>query len=301
MFSFAEKPFTINGVKSWVQCLDCFAKESNDHDKLIVENYHYHEYIEYLYALDADMNVWINGVPYHMESGDLIIINSGELHNISFNKSCHYICVKFSPRILYFDDNSLFEFKYVIPFLSNQSPQKLFHRKDFDGIDVHELTCEILDEWETQGPAYELLIRSDILKIFTGIFRYWDKQNTFRSESIITDSIKKALIYITENFDTATVKDVADYCGLSYNHFSASFKKIVGRSFTDYLNLIRINEAEKLLISTNKSITEIAFSCGFSSTSHLISRFREQKNITPGQLRKKMKGKPQTEATDIST
>jgi AraC-like DNA-binding protein len=166
---------------------------------------------------------------------------------------------------------------------------------------VHELTCEILDEWETQGPAYELLIRSDILKIFTGIFRYWDKQNTFRSESIITDSIKKALIYITENFDTATVKDVADYCGLSYNHFSASFKKIVGRSFTDYLNLIRINEAEKLLISTNKSITEIAFSCGFSSTSHLISRFREQKNITPGQLRKKMKGKPQTGATDIST
>ena len=285
----AEKPFTINGVKSWIQCLDCLTEESSEHDKTNVENYHYHEYIEYLYALDADMNVWINGVPYHMVSGDLIIINSGELHNTSFNKNCHYICVKFSPRILYSDDNSLLEFKYVVPFLSDQAPQKLFHKKDLEPIDIHSLSCEILDEWNSQRPAYELLIRANILKIFTGIFRYWDRQKVFHTESIMTESIKNALIYIAENFETATVKDVADFCSLSYNHFSASFKKTVGRSFSDYINLIRINEAEKLLISTDKSITDIAFSCGFSSTSHFISRFRSQKSITPGQLRKKMR------------
>ena len=300
MFFFAEKPFTINGIKSWIQCLDCLAKESPERDKKTVENYHYHEYIEYLYALDADMNVWINGTPYRMVTGDLIIINSGELHNISFNKNCHYICVKFSPRILYFDDNSLLEFKYVMPFLSDQTPQKLFHKKDFDSIDIHALTCEILEEWNMQSPAYELLIRSNILKIFTGIFRYWDKQNALHSESIMTEPIKNALIYINENFETATVKDVADFCGLSYNHFSASFKKIVGKSFSDYLNLIRINEAEKLLISTDKSITDIAFSCGFSSTSHFISRFRAKKSITPGQLRKKIRSKSASAGLPIS-
>ena len=286
MYFFAEKPFTINGVKSWIQCIDCFAKESSERDKVAVERYHYHEYIEYLYALDSDMNVWINGKPYRMVEGDLIIINSGEMHNISFNKDSHYICVKFSPRILYFDDNSLFEFKYVMPFLSDLTPQKLFHEKDLESIDVHALSTEILDEWNRQGPAYELLIRANILKIFTGIFRYWDKQNAFHSDSIMTEPIKKALIYITENFEAATEREVAAYCGLSYNHFSASFKKTVGRSFVDYLSLIRISEAEKLLISTNKSITDIALSCGFSSTSHFISRFKQQKGITPGQLRK---------------
>ena len=165
MHSFAEKPFTINGIQSWIQCIDCFAKESNEHDKVTVERYHYHDYIEFLYALDTDMNVWINGSPHRMLSGDLVIINSGELHNISFNKDSYYICVKFSPRILYFDDNSLFEFKYVIPFLSNQTPQKLFHEKDLEGIDIHALSCEILEEWERQSPAYELLIRANILII----------------------------------------------------------------------------------------------------------------------------------------
>ena len=288
MHFFAEKPFTINGVKSWIQCLDCYAKESCERDKISVESYHYHEYIEYLYALDVDMNVWISGVPHRMVSGDLIIINSGELHNISFNKDCHYICVKFSPRILYFDDNSLFEFKYVTPFLADHAPQRLFHQNDLEGIDIHALSCEILEEWNRQSPAYELLIRSNILKLFTGIIRYWDRQNTFHSELLMTEAVKDALVYINENFEAVTLKEVAEYCGLSYNHFSASFKKAVGKSFSDYLNLIRINEAEKILISTEKSITDIAFSCGFSSASHFISRFKAQKGVTPNQLRKKM-------------
>jgi AraC-like DNA-binding protein len=104
-----------------------------------------------------------------------------------------------------------------------------------------------------------------------------------------TESIKKALVYITENYETATLEAVARYCGLSYNHFSASFKRIIGRSFTDYLDLIRINEAERLLLSTDNSVTDIAFSCGFSSSSHFISRFKSQKGITPGQFRKKIR------------
>lgn len=286
MYSYAEKAFIINGVESWIQCIDCFAKESNEHDKVTVERYHYHDYIEFLYALDTDMNVWINGSPHKMLTGDLVIINSGELHNISFNKDSHYICVKFSPRILYFDDNSLFEFKYVTPFLSDRSPQKLFHKKDFENVDVHALSIEIMDEWEQQRPAYELSIRANILKIFAGIFRYWDKQNVFHSEATMTDPIKKALLYISENFDSVTERDAAACCGLSYNHFSASFKKAVGRSFSDYITLLRLSEAEKLLISTEQSITDIALSCGFSSTSHFISRFKAQKGITPGQLRK---------------
>lgn len=287
MYSFAEKPITINGVTSWIQCIDCFAHESPERDKMSVERYHYHDYIEFLYALDTDMNVWISGIPHHMVDGDLIIINSGELHNISFNKDSHYICVKFSPRILYFDDNSLFEFKYVTPFLSDRSPQKLFHEKDFDNVDVHALSLEIMNEWEQQRPAYELSIRANILKIFAGIFRYWEKQNVFHSEAVMTEPIKNALLYLSENFDSVTESDAAAFCGLSYNHFSASFKKTVGRSFSDYLTLIRINEAEKLLLSTEKSITDIALSCGFSSTSHFISRFKSQKGITPGQLRKR--------------
>ena len=287
MRSFAEKPFTINGIKSWMHCIDCYQPGSPD--KTHLYNYHYHDYIEFLYATDADMTVWMSGVPHKVVTGDLIVINSGEMHTLSFNKDSHYICVKFSPRVLYFDDNSLLEFKYVTPFLANGDHQKLFRREDFVGIDIHALCVEILDEWNERGPAFELSIRSNILKIFTGIFRYWDRENIFHAESVMTEPVKRALLYISEHLDTVTERDVAAYCGISYNHFSASFKKSVGRSFNDYVTLLRLNEAEKLIISSNKSVTEIAYACGFASTSHFIARFKSQKGVTPGQLRKKVR------------
>ncbi len=289
MYSFPEEPFTINGVKSWIHCLDCFARQSEVHEEGPMKYYHYHEYIEFLYALDADMVVWLNGDPHHMLSGDLIIINSEELHNIAFNKDSHYICVKFSPKILYFDDDSLIKFKYVTPFLSDISPQKLFHENELNDVDVHRLSLEIMEEWRLQKPAYELSIRANIQKIFTGVIRYWNDQNVFHSKAMMTEAIKKALLYISDNLESATARNTAAVCNLSYNHFSTVFKKTVGRSFIDYITLLRLNEAEKLLISTQKSITEIALSCGFSSTSHFIARFRAQKGITPGQLRKKIR------------
>ena len=72
------------------------------------------------------------------------------------------------------------------------------------------------------------------------------------------------------------------------NHFSYIFKKTLGKSFTDYITLLKIQEAEKLLLSTEMSITDIAYQVGFSSASHFISRFREQKKITPKQFKEKI-------------
>jgi AraC-like DNA-binding protein len=63
----------------------------------------------------------------------------------------------------------------------------------------------------------------------------------------------------------------------------------MGKTFTNYLNYIRITEAEKLLLTTDKSMTEIALEVGFSSSSYFIQQFRQYKDISPFQFRKKGK------------
>ena len=289
MSSFSEPPFKINGVKSWIHCIDCRAEEISEQMKgRVADRYHYHEYIEFLYSLDTDMNVWINGVPHRVLTGDLIVINSGELHSITFNKDSHYICVKFSPRILYFDDNSLFEFKHLKNFLSDSSQQRVFNKEHLSDVSVHDLATGIMEEWNAARPAYFLDIRADILKIFAAIFRYLEYSGQAQTEASLTEPIKKALLYISENFESVTERDAAESCGLSYNHFSTSFKKAVGLSFVEYVTILRLNEAEKLLLSSGKSITDIAYSCGFSSTSHFIAKYKAYKKITPGQVRKRI-------------
>lgn len=282
MNNIAEEPFIINGVRSWIHCLECNFSKTNEQTPV---PYHYHDYIELLYALNADAHVWCNGEKCSFRPGDLVIINSKEPHTLTFNKNSSYICIKFLPQILYADENSLFELRYVLPFLRDNSHQQVFHKDELRSIDVHSLVLEIMDEWQSKGPAFELIIRANILKIFTGIFRYWHNVNILPGETGITDTLKKALKYVSENFDTVTEYEVAKYCSISYTHFSHIFKKTMGKTFKEYITFLRLREAEKLLLSTDESIAEIAATCGFSSSSYFISKFRNLKGITPRQFR----------------
>ena len=286
MYNIPEKPFVINGIKSWIHCLECNVEKTAP----VPTSYHYHDYIELLYSLDTNGFVWSGGEKRAFRSGDLIIVNSKEPHTLTFDGMSSYICIKFLPQILYADENSLFEFRYVVPFLLKSSGQKIFRRDELQSTDVGGLVSEIMDEWNTKRPAFELVIRANILKIFTGIFRYWHQSNVLSETTQITDTLKTALQYIDENFNTATEAEVAKHCNVSYNHFSYLFKNAMGKSFIEYVTFLRLREAEKLLLSTDMSITEIAGVSGFSTSSYFISRFKMHKGLTPRQFREKTKG-----------
>lgn len=64
---------------------------------------------------------------------------------------------------------------------------------------------------------------------------------------------------------------------LSPNHFCKVFKKITGKTLIEYLHLLRINEAEKMLVDTDASITEIAGNVGFSSITYFGRVFKKLK------------------------
>ena len=271
-----QLPVVIDGVKSWLFC-DRRIKEKND--KTLEYYYHYHDYIELLYALDADCEIWINGKCYTFVTGDFAVMNSNEPHYVLSNKKSEYICILFSPDILYSDENAFLEYKYVAPFVCKNALKNVF--KEHEIANTKELCIEIIEAWEKEEYAYELIIRANILKLFAGILKNLKEKEIYVSTSNISPDIKKALIYITEHFDTADEKEAAKICNLSYYHFSRTFKKTMGQTFNQYLLNVRINQSEKYLISTDKSITEIAYMTGFSSASHFISKFKEKNGITP--------------------
>ena len=282
---FAEEPFVVDGIKSWFHCLHCHSSKAtrpNSH------KYHYHDYIEFLYGVTDGATVWLSGTGFPLGKGDLIVINSGDYHTVTYDKEAYYICVKFHPCVLYADEQALLELKYLVPFLSQNHLPKFFARDTIAHTDISSLTEEIMREWDNKDTAYELVIRAAILKIFAEIFRYWQANGLIVSGVQPSDSMKKALSYITENPTTATEQSAADVCGLSYHYFSSSFKKWTGQSFSEYIKLLRIREGERMLISTDKSVTDIALAAGFSSASHFISQFKKYKHITPMQFRKKL-------------
>lgn len=292
---FHEQKFKRNGIEMPFQCIDLSLKVPDD-VVCAPPVCHYHEYIEILYSFNTNCDVLINNKQIPFKTGDLVIVNSGEVHNIDLSrkgadKNPHYFVIKVMPEIIYSRDNPLFELRYVMPFIINRSPEiRYFSAEMLKGSIIDNTISEMNKEWQNKEYGYEIAIRSSILKIFLWILRYWQQNNpsiidNFKFPDETLKAIQASIEYVSENYIEITEQEVAEHCNLSYSYFSRTFKKVMNQSFTEYLNSFRLTKAEQMLITTDKSIAEISDSLGFSTPSYFIQQFKKRKSISPKQFR----------------
>ncbi|WP_235548953.1 helix-turn-helix transcriptional regulator [Paenibacillus sp. Soil522] len=92
--------------------------------------------------------------------------------------------------------------------------------------------------------------------------------------------------FIYAYFDQSiTLADVARAACLSPNHFLRSYKQLFGMSPHQYLTERRLQESKKLLLQTDKSITDICLEVGFQSPSSFSGLFSKRFSMTPSQFR----------------
>ena len=143
--------------------------------------------------------------------------------------------------------------------LNSRYLSNLYHEQDLDAL------CMALQE---------------VLESFMqAMFYEKDKGNTY---------IRKALRYISENYGThLEIGQVADAVGLSPGYFSSLFRQVVGVSFREHLNRVRIEESKHLLLSTDYSLADIAVAMGFPDQSYYCKVFKKAVGLTPGKFRAK--------------
>lgn len=98
--------------------------------------------------------------------------------------------------------------------------------------------------------------------------------------------IRKVKQYIDEHIsEPIRQTDLADLIGMSRSAFSSFFKLRTGRTLSDYLIEIRLGNAARMLVDTNKSISEICYDCGFNNLSNFNRIFKSRKGSTPREFR----------------
>lgn len=95
------------------------------------------------------------------------------------------------------------------------------------------------------------------------------------------------LKYIREHYrEEISVDDLADKACMSSSHFYKTFKNTLGETPMEYLNGERLKQAKKLIRTSSSKLSEIAFSCGFNSSSYFNTQFKKHEGMTPSQFRK---------------
>ena len=88
------------------------------------------------------------------------------------------------------------------------------------------------------------------------------------------------------SYHVCATENVADKFNLSRSYLSKKFKTATGFGFKEYIINVRIQNACRLLLESNKSITDIAFECGFNDSNYFGDAFRKAKGVSPHKYRK---------------
>ncbi len=257
------------------------------HPDIDYRHEHFHEDVELVYVWEGEILCEIEGEQRVLPKGRLIVFGSRIIHRLMYlapGAQLTYLQINIDSIIA-----SLLPDYHLLSCILDRGTTKygIFS----EDSDMGRLFYSILHELEKKDYLYEVSVRGSIYQLITLMCRA--KMMNMNTDLIHQKNFKKilpALLYARDNFaQKISLDKLCSELKIDKYHFCKQFKKTTGITFFDYLGYLRLQNAEELLITTNKNITEIGLECGFSSLQYFNRFFSEHKGYSPTAYRKMLR------------
>lgn len=253
---------------------------------------HWHNEIEFCLPRKGTAVCQIYQESYTIPAGSAILIGSNVPH------SCHsltgesvlYSSIIAAPEFISGEIGGDVERKCMRPFLEGSAGPCI--RIDGIGAESRRL-LQMLDEIDrlyTEKPlCHELRIKGLLCEILAALLpeAYRNPENK-RLQSVPASSaelerLQLTLDYLHQHYDSVvSLQELADLTHLSREACCRSFRRMTGKSITEYLQEYRVTQSLPLIRSGRYSISQVAELCGFSNASRFAAAFRKRMGINPG-------------------
>lgn len=258
----------------------------------LLKVWHYHPEIELVFLLKSTGTRFVGDSIETFEPGQLVLLgenlphmwlNDPEYYEKESQLKAEAIAVHFKLDFLgpeFFNSPELLK---VADLLERARQGILFHKPNEE---VKTIMWELLSARGIERLT-KLFTLLNLLCNATS-YEYLSSEgfiNSFNQKD--TNNLKQVYEYIFKNFDEPIqLKEVAEIARMNPAAFSRFFKKIHKKTFTRYLNEIRIGYACKLLIEEKHKIIAVCFDCGFTNISNFNRQFKLIRGMTPTQFQK---------------
>ncbi|MCF7818279.1 MAG: helix-turn-helix domain-containing protein [Kiritimatiellales bacterium] len=255
---------------------------------------HRHEFEELVVIKEGfGINI-VDGIDHPLQAGDVFLIPRGRAHAYShMNRLYSYN--------IYFDARKIDMKRWTTRALPGF--QALFviepsyrHNKEFNSrlrLDQAQLLriwslAESLDQTlADKKPGFRLIALARFMEIVGLLSRYYEETSHSDSRKVL--QVAEAISHMEIHFaDEITVEDLARIAHMSPRNLQRLFLAATGKTPTAYLIGLRVIEAAHLLETPGKTITEIAFECGFQDSNYFSRQFRNLMNESPTEFRKRI-------------
>lgn len=147
----------------------------------------------------------------------------------------------------------------------------------FEDFNINALIQEIMSS-ETMEETYQM-----VSEVFDEVVQVQKEKDKCKYDLLIQQI--KEYIQKTYREDSLSINLIAEQVGLSIGYLGRLFKKVEGKSISEYIMEVRLKEAEELLKNSRISINTIATQVGFMNNSYFYSVFKKVHGVTPNQWR----------------
>lgn len=228
-----------------------------------------------------------------LREGDGIFINSGYLH---------------SARALV-PDTVIAEFVLPVTFFNQtfeNAASRILYPVIRSGIEVMALRRDADDDQTLLSNIDEICSISDTedgyeLHFVEMVYRIWrfltmrvrrdsEELPGFEDNQIRVERLKRLLSYVHSHYSAhISVDEMARAAAVSRTECFRCFQEVLGKTPSAYLTEYRLSTAMTLLADTDRTVSDISYSCGFSSPSYFGRVFREQCKMSPRKYREKVR------------
>jgi len=100
------------------------------------------------------------------------------------------------------------------------------------------------------------------------------------------DAVEQVVRWMNQNLDAGvSMEQLAERAGVSPYHFLRTFRRFTGVTPALFLSALRLEEAKRLLLTTERSVTDICFDVGYNSLGTFTTRFTQLVGLSPARLR----------------
>lgn len=247
-------------------------------------NIHHHDFYEFYFFISGDVTYLIEGKSYKLEPGNIVLINSKELHQAVINSEEAY----YERIVLWIN-------KAFLKKLSNDETDlslcfEGFNKKNVMSTDIEQqknirfILNKLVDLENYQGIGYELLYKAYITELMVHINNLAFNESVELSVDMKKSNLIDGIIeYINNHIEEdITVDQIAEQFYLSKFHLSREFKKYTGTTIHRYIVQKKLIEAKELILK-EVPIIDVYKQCGFGDYSNFFRAFKNEYGITPKQ------------------
>lgn len=254
---------------------------------------HWHDEIEIIKVVTGQARYVVDFKEYIICEGDILIIPPSSLHYFEQYNDEHFLGETYIFDQKLIDGNTIdtCSTKYISPIFNNDILLPIhIHSATEHSKTLGDILGNILSDHYSHAMAYELKIKIGFLEFINYFYSndYYIVNKTHDISNIrTTNLIKDITTYIEDNYSQKiTLEMLAAKANISVYYLSHIFKQYTNQTPIEYLNQYRLSTAANLLRTTDDSIMDISFECGYNNVSYFNRAFKKKYNMTPKEYRK---------------